>query len=116
MGTDYVWRINKDLVSGLIPDLIFVLDLDPEIGLKRREGSGKVDRLDKEDLTFHRKVREGYLKIAQTDSGLYTIVDATLPREVQAEQIWGEVCRRMTDRELDRELVDSLRRSGQKEM
>ncbi len=67
-------RLNKKLVqtlnematSGLKPDLTILLDLDPKVGLKRAI-RGQGDRLEQEDLSFHRRVREGYLKIARRE-------------------------------------------------
>ena len=60
--------------GGLVPDITFYLDIDPKIGLGRITG-GK-DRLEKEHLTFHRRVRETYLMLAKKHSSRIVVLDA----------------------------------------
>lgn len=61
--------LNRLASNDLTPDITFLLDLDPETGLKRamKRISNTVlkeDRFEKESLDFHKKVRQGFLKIA----------------------------------------------------
>ena len=57
------------------------LDVPVEIGLARvnENRQGKIDRLDKESISFHQKVRETYLKLQSEFSDRIKIVDATQP-------------------------------------
>ncbi len=63
------------------PDLTFLLDLDPEVGLERARSDGDVahDRIEKEEIAFHIKVREGYHQLAKAEPERFCILDATLP-------------------------------------
>jgi len=70
-----VERLNLLATGGIKPDLTIVLDLEADVGLKRLGRSP--DRLEAESLAFHRRVREGYLKIAASDSSRIKIVDAS---------------------------------------
>ncbi|MCR1808649.1 dTMP kinase [Haploplasma modicum] len=73
LGLDFILNINKYALDHL-PNLTFYIDLDPEIGLKRIKGRDKIDRLDQEKLTFHQKVRSGYLEVAKKfDDRIMTI-------------------------------------------
>lgn len=73
LGLDFILNINKYALDYL-PNLTFYIDLDPEIGLKRIKGRDKIDRLDQEKLTFHQKVRSGYLEVAKKfDDRIMTI-------------------------------------------
>lgn len=65
LGIDEILSINEFAVDGMFPDLTLYLDVDPEIGLQRiRENENReVNRLDLESLSFHHKVREGYLEV-----------------------------------------------------
>lgn len=73
LGLDFILNINKYALDHL-PNLTFYIDLDPEIGLKRIKGRDKIDRLDQEKLTFHQKVRSGYLELAKKfDDRIMTI-------------------------------------------
>ena len=79
-------------VSGLIPDLTLILDLDPEIGLaraaKRRRPGEAIDRFEGETLAFHRNLRQAYLDIASAEPQRCAVLDATLPPEALAEAAW----------------------------
>ena len=62
LGIEEVLSINEFAIGTFMPDLTLYLDLDPEIGLNRiRKNKGReVNRLDLEEIDFHRNVREGY--------------------------------------------------------
>lgn len=87
---DQVVRLNQFAASGLVPDLTIVLDLDPAEGLTRATGSG-VDRLEAEHLTFHERVREGFLKIAADDPDRVVVVPATGSPAQVAERVLAAV-------------------------
>lgn len=65
--------------DGLKPDLTILLDLDVEIGLRRREHGGQVNRLDTYDLDFYRRVRAGYLEMARQEASRWVIVNGAQP-------------------------------------
>ena len=66
--------IIKYATFGLRPDLTFLIDLPAEKGLSRLK-IGHVDRLEQESLEFHNKVREGFLKIADSEKKRYIVID-----------------------------------------
>lgn len=69
--------------GGLVPDLTILLDLDPAAGLARLGRQGRErDRIERESLAFHRRVREYYLDLAQREERFF-VVDASLPPEEQ---------------------------------
>lgn len=78
-----------DLVGGgLTPDLTFIFDLDPRLGIERaKRRGGKEDRYERMSIEFHDRVREGFRRIAQTDLQRYILIDASLDRNTIAEQI-----------------------------
>ena len=66
------------VTGGLKPDLTLLLDIDPEIGLRRRqEGGGEWNRLDAYQLAYHQRVREGYLQMASDEPARWHIIDAS---------------------------------------
>ncbi|MGQ9569457.1 MAG: dTMP kinase [Thermodesulfovibrionales bacterium] len=69
--------IEEIVTKGLKPDLTILLDLDVKIGLKRNRGINKKDRLELEDVKFHKKVREGYLEIAEKEPERIKLIDAS---------------------------------------
>ena len=86
--------INAAASHGLKPDITFLLDVAPEVGLARKK-AGANDRFEKEALDFHRKVRDGFLKIAQEKPQRWVKIDASLsPKEVE-KIIWDRVNRQI---------------------
>ena len=78
---ELIHQLNRTATGGLTPDITFILDLPPEIGLQRQQqGATHRDRLDKEPLELHRKVREGYLYAAKADPHRVKLIDATQSR------------------------------------
>ena len=79
---------NAAATGGLEPDLVILLDIDPEAGLRRKHGETEAIRTGLEGLAFHRKVREGYLAQARKDPARWVVIDASLPVEVVAAMVW----------------------------
>jgi dTMP kinase len=71
---EFVKKINDIVVDGFYPDIVFILDVDPQEGLKRVFLRTKsFDRLEKENLKFHKKIRQGYLQLAKKNKNYYLI-------------------------------------------
>jgi len=74
--------------GGLKPDLTLLLDVDPEVGLRRRQiGGGEWNRLDAYQLQYHQRVRLGYLKMAATEPLRWRIIDASQPPDMVKSKI-----------------------------
>ena len=68
----------ESMVQGEIrPDLTVILDLNPEIGLGRVRRRGKLDRIERETVDFHARVRDCYLEIARREPDRCAVVDAS---------------------------------------
>jgi dTMP kinase len=76
MDLEQIRTIVDFATGGLVPDLTFLLDVDIEEGLKRRAGGGGWNRLDDYELTFYRRVRDGYLHLAQEEPHRWVVIDA----------------------------------------
>jgi dTMP kinase len=73
---DLIETLDRLVTAGLKPDLTLLLDIDVETGLGRNRNANKVDRLELEEIAFHRRVRAGYLEIARREPGRIRIIDA----------------------------------------
>ncbi len=73
--------------GGLKPDLTILLDLDVEVGLKRKAQAGEWNRLDAYELAFHQRVRQGYLQMAKDEPARWRIIDAAQPLAQVQERI-----------------------------
>lgn len=76
LGIELVEQVNNLSVGKVIPDLTLLFDLPVEQGMARKNASD-LDRMEKEALEFHRRVREGYLRIAQREPNRVKVIDAT---------------------------------------
>ena len=64
IGIDKVYKINLSATDGILPDYTFYIDVRPEIGLSRIEKNNREqNRLDLENITFHKNVYEGYKQV-----------------------------------------------------
>lgn len=79
----------------IAPDLTFLLDLPPEVSGARVHARGDADRLEREDVEFHTRVREGYLTLASRFANRYVVLDATQPPDVVAAAARAELRHRM---------------------
>lgn len=60
-------------LAGLVPDVTFLMDVSPEEGMRRAGKRGALDRFEKEDMSFHHRVRNTYLAIAQCESRVHVL-------------------------------------------
>ena len=110
LSLDAIESLNTLVTQGIKPQRTFLLDLNPEEGLKRLgkaqlslpfegeqpEQPGRADeegqrRFEDEPLAFHRRVRQGYLKLAAAEPDRFAVLDATKPPEELEEAIWEQV-------------------------
>lgn len=88
LGIENIYKLNELATGGLLPTLTFYIDVDPKIGLNRIiNNNRKVDRLDLEELSFHEKVRRGYLEVAKIFPNRIRIVDGNRC----IEEIYSEI-------------------------
>ena len=84
-----VEMVNNMAAENLKPDLAILLNISPEQGLTRKRSLR--DRFELEDLSFHRRVREGYLKMATAEPDRWLVIDAMLSKGEITEIIWDKV-------------------------
>ena len=84
-----VEMVNNIATENLKPDLIILLDISPDHGLTRRRSSK--DRFELEDLSFHQRVRNGYLNMVKAEPDRWLVIDASLPKTKIAKIIWDRV-------------------------
>lgn len=78
----FIYEVNRPAIMGIFPDLTVLLDISPDIGLRRLEGKKK-DRLELEGLVFYENVRLGYLRLAEIFKDRYMVIDGNKdPNEI----------------------------------
>ena len=81
--------------AGLLPDMTMLLDLPVEVGLARKRVQDQRNRFEAETVAFHRRVREAYRSMAESEPGRWRCVDAVQPADQLADEIWQAVAARM---------------------
>jgi len=85
----FVKALNNAASGSLKPDLTILLDIPHEEGLGRKKKAR--DRFEQEEATFHRRVRQGYLKLAAEEPQRWLVIDATQSKDRVATLIWQKV-------------------------
>ena len=88
LDLERIHHLNRIATDGMTPDVTFVLDLPVEIGLQRVQKSrGGLDRLEREKIEFHQRLRAGYRRLAQQEPQRLKIIDA----QVSPEQVYAQI-------------------------
>jgi len=96
---DFIDKLHNFVTQGIKPHLTFLIDLEPKETLARKKVSKIImDRLEQENLQFHQRVREGYLKIARTESYRFIIIDGLQSIDEIAAQIFNHTKSRLNIR------------------
>jgi len=96
-----VQSAGKLATGGLVPDLTILMDLDPEEGFRRMNLSGrKLDRIELEKIEFHRRVRNGYLAIAEAEPERFLVVDGMMHPDEQDSVILHSVLKLGAERKV----------------
>ena len=89
--------INTIATTGLKPDVTYIIDVPVEIGLERLHNGTKaedIDRLESEDMDFHRRVRKGFLKLAEEEPERIVVIDG----KQSIEEIHQDIMKNMKQR------------------
>jgi len=99
IGPDLVEEINDFAIHGMRPDLTFLIDVKPEVGLARinKDKNRKVDRLDLEEMDFHHLVYQGYKELAQKHAHRIKVIDGERCAEEIVEDIYKAIKLRLSD-------------------
>lgn len=88
--------IKKLSIGDFEPDLTFIFDIDPAAGLARTRGrNGAGDTFEAKDISFHEKLRGGFLDIAKKNPARCVIIDAAADRDAIAARMSDEVLKRL---------------------
>ena len=85
LGERRVAELNAFATHDVLPDLTFFLDLEPAEGLRRAAGRGRPDRIEREPLAFHERVRAAYRALARAER--VVTLDATLDADALHDRI-----------------------------
>lgn len=91
-GRREILALHRFAAYGLMPDLTFLLDLDCRVGLRRQKR--RKDRLERLPLSYHEKVRRGFLAVARREPGRVVVLDA----RASPADLHVQICRHLAER------------------
>ena len=115
LDLEMVHHLNAFATHELAPNLTFLLDIEPALGLARvgppqlqmsfepaqEKDLGRQEEegqrgFENQPLEFHRRVRRGYLDLARNNPERWFVLDGSLPKKELADQVWQEVRSRLS--------------------
>ncbi len=103
LGFDTVREAHRLALGSLSPDLTLYISIDLETGLQRArrrneetQKGAREARIDAYSIEFHRRVAEGYAKLAELEPGRFRIIDGSGNPQQVAERVWSEVSAALT--------------------
>jgi dTMP kinase len=96
LSLDPVNQINRFAVGNVMPDLTIIIDVPTDVSLARirQRATDLPDRMERENIDFYTKVREGYLLLAKGLPERFFVVDGTANEDAIEKKIWAEVDKR----------------------
>jgi dTMP kinase len=93
LAADPVAQINLFAVGNVMPDLTIVIDVPTKVGLARihQRASDLPDRMERENIDFYDKIREGYLVLAKGLPKRFSVVDGRKSEAETEKMIWKAV-------------------------
>lgn len=90
LSMEAIRSINSAATQGVMPRLTFMIDLDLDELVRRKQQTGAdADRMELSGRTFYEKVRLGYLHMAAAEPERFRVIDGAQPVEAIQEQIWN---------------------------
>jgi len=97
LAADPVSQINRFAVGNVMPTLTLVIDVPTDVGLARirQRASDLPDRMERENIDFYKKIREGYLLLAKSMPDRVVVIDGTQTQDAIEKKIWAIVKERI---------------------
>ncbi|HEY3754729.1 MAG TPA: dTMP kinase [Opitutaceae bacterium] len=97
LAPDPVQQINRFAVGNVMPDLTITIDVPTEVSLARlqQRASDVPDRMERENIEFYHKVREGYLVLAKSMPDRFAVIDGTKGEDQVEKKVWAAVKARL---------------------
>lgn len=88
LDLDLVKEVNRISIGEISPDLTFIFDIDPTLGIERALGeNNKETRFEEKDIMYHKKIRDGYMDIARDNPDRCVVINGTTDIEQISKKI-----------------------------
>jgi dTMP kinase len=104
VDSETIGHLEELALDGHIPDLTIILDMDPKAAFERvahralEDGVPAIaDRFEKEDIAWHERLREGFLRIAEANPERCVVISADQSEDSLDDAVWNTVCARFPE-------------------
>ena len=87
LDINLIKELNRLAIQNVIPNITFLIDIPVEEGLNRIKRTRDMDRIEQEDIDFHKRLRDGFLKIAKDNPERIVVIDGMQNPDKIFEQI-----------------------------
>lgn len=87
MNMEHINAVRNIVLGDFRPDLTFLLDIEPEEGMKRARQRGDLDRFEQSKMDFFIRVRNTYIKCAKEDPEHIVLIDGSKPLDVVSANV-----------------------------
>jgi dTMP kinase len=96
LGAELVYEVDRIACRGLVPDMTLMIDIDTETGLtranRRNQRAQDVEtRMEEQDISFHRKVREAYRQLASDEPQRLKLINGAREEAAVTAEVWATV-------------------------
>jgi len=88
LGSSEVESLSTFACPSLKPDIVLLLDIDPEVGIRRKEEQKELNNMELESLAFHKQVRQEFLNLATKRDNMF-VIDASHSQQAVADEAWS---------------------------
>jgi len=81
LNLNFIDSVNSIASRGLVPDITFLLQIEPSVGLARKAAYKELDRIESRSIEYHLAVKEGYDHLAKLHPERIITIDATQPAD-----------------------------------
>jgi dTMP kinase len=98
LAANPVGQINRFAVGNVMPDITVVIDVPTKVGLARirQRASDLPDRMERENIDFYNKIREGYLVLAKGLPGRFVVINGEKDENATEKRIWAAIKARIS--------------------
>lgn len=88
---DFIKDLSSWTIANRNPDLTIIIDIDPELGLQRKHNQKELNKMEKESLDFHKKVREAFLDLDKSSDPRFFLVDGSKSADEVSEIVLNKI-------------------------
>lgn len=87
----FVKELSLWAISERVPDLTILIDIDPKVGIERKNTQKELNKMEQESLEFHQTVREAFLKLAAEEKTRFVVINGEEPLDKIINQVISKI-------------------------